>query len=239
MVTITVRGSAQREVKPELARALLGVEMTGASRAEVWEKALTAHAKLAGRAADLVAQGKAVDWTALEVQVGSYYDWVPMVGNPGQSEQVRRYRAAGDVTVEFADFQELGQWLASIAESTGVEVRGVNWSLTDNTRQTIAREVRSEAVLDAKQRAEDYARDIGTPDITITALYEPGLYPGPDAATGGLSPAMPRAMMMAERSVTSQSIELKPAIIPVGAEVIAVFNTNRPKENRRQTGLSV
>jgi len=225
VATYTVRGAAQREVRPERAKALLGVEATGAHRGEVWEQAQQAHQHLTSQAAELVATGQAADWTAQEIQVGTYQEWVPLAGNPGQSEPVRRFRASGDVAVEFTDFTALSRWLATVAEIPNVEVRGVSWSLTTATRVRLLREIRHEAVQDAIQRARDYAADFGQPELTLSAVYEPGLYPGPDSSGGIANPVMPRALMMADSSAAMPSVELKPATISLTAEIIAVFTS--------------
>lgn len=223
MATFTVRGQARREVNPERAKALLAVEVTGAHRGEVWDQARAAHNDLANQAVALVNAKKAVDWTALEVQVGSYYEWMPMRDNPGQSEQVRKYRASGDITVEFKDFTELGLWLAAVAELPNVEVRGVSWSLTEATKTNLHRKIRHDAVQDARQRADDYAADFGLANPSLTALFESGLYNGGDQGGGGGHPVMPRALMMAEATAAEPNVELKPAIIQVAADIVAVF----------------
>ena len=220
MTTITVRGTAQREVQPERALVRLGVEASGENRGEVWASVQRAHEALVAQAKELVETGRAVDWTALEIQVGTYMDWVPLAGSPGQNQQVRRFRASGDITVEFTNFTELGRWLASIAELAGVEVRGVTWRLTDQTASEIGREVRTEAVADAAQRAKDYAAAIGVGHhLSLESLFEPGLYPGPEV--GGLP--VPRGVLLA--AAESSAVELRPAIVPVTAEITAVFTT--------------
>lgn len=228
MAHIAVRGSAQREVQPERAKVRLGVNVSGADRAAVLAAAQRVHAAIVAEATKLVADGKATDWTALEVQAFSYPEWVPLTDGSGRQEQVRRFRAASDLTVEFRDFDELGRWLGTVGELDGLEIRGVDWSLTEPTAAEIGAEVRREAVADAVARAMDYSTALGLDEVSLDGLYEPGLYPHCGEGVGGgvgTYPA-PRAAMLS-MDATGAGFELKPAIVPVTAVITAVFKTAR------------
>jgi len=227
MAHIAVRGTARRDVLPERATARVSVVVSGNDPASVLSDAQRVHAAVVEQATGLVAKGIASDWTARQVQSYSYFDWVPLADGSGRQEQVRRFRATGDVDIEFRDLDEVGRWLAKVGEINGVEVRGVDWSLSDATAQRVGAEVRAEAVRDAVARAMDYVTALGLDEVDLEGLYEPGLYPGECCGGGGGTLPVPRAAMLAAGATAEAGFELKPAVVPVVAEVAAVFKTAR------------
>jgi len=226
MAHIAVHGVARREVLPERATARLSVVTSGDDPAAVLAEAQRVHAAVVEQATGLVADGVATDWTARQVQSYSYQDWVPLTDGSGRQEQVRRFRATGDVDIEFRDLEEVGRWLAKVGEINGVEVRGVDWTLTEATTQKIGAEVRAEAVRNAVARAMDYATALGLDEVDLKGIYEPGLYPKECCAGGGGVLPVPRAAMLAG-GVAESGFELKPAVVPVVADVAVVFKTAR------------
>jgi len=228
MAHVAVRGVAKREVLPERATARLSVQVSGSDSATVLADAQRVHAAIVEQATGLVADGVASDWTARQVQSFSYVDWVPLTDGSGRQEQVRRFRATGDVDIEFRDLDEVGRWLAKVGELSGVEVRGVDWSLTDATAQDIGSQVRAEAVRNAVARAMDYSTALGLDELDLEGIYEPGLYPGECCGGGGGIAPMPRVAMLAGGiEAGGAGFELKPAVVPVIAEVAVVFKTAR------------
>jgi uncharacterized protein len=207
-------------VQPERAKASVAVAVSGEQRADVLAEAQRVHAHVVAQAKAQVTAGAARDWTAPDVQAWEYQDWIPLAGAPGQQQQVRRFRAGGDIVVDFTDFDALGRWLAAVAELPGVEVRGVQWGLSDATQAATSREVRTEAMADAVTRAAEYAAALGLSGPIIHSIYEPGLYH--HESGGG---AMPRAAMMMAGDAMGGGFEMKPAVANVAAEVVAVFKT--------------
>lgn len=227
MAQIAVRGVARREALPERATARLSVLVNGDDPAAVLAEAQRVHAAVVEQATGMVADGIAADWTARQVQSFSYTDWLPLTDGSGRQEQVRRFRATGDVDIEFRDLDEVGRWLAKVGETNGVEVRGVDWSLTEATAAKLGAEVRAEAVRNAVSRAMDYATALGLDEVDLKGIYEPGLYPHECCAGGGGAIPMPRAAMLAAGGAVETGFDLKPAVVPVIAEVAVVFKTAR------------
>lgn len=108
-----------------------------------------------------------------EVGLSTFTEWVERgSGAELTSRSVTKFRAGGSVEVEFGDFATLGGFVVDVAEIDGVRVGDVIWSLTDETRSGIARDVRAEAVRDAAARASAYAEALGLGNVHLDELTE-------------------------------------------------------------------
>lgn len=126
--------------------------------------------------------------------------------------------ASAEVRVKFRDFQALADWFERAGSVAGVTVAGIEWTVTEEHRRQVEREVRVQAVQDATRRAEAYAGAIGGDGVALQALFEPGLRPNAGgAAAGGF---VSRAVTA---SAHQSSMELRPDDIEIGAEVTADF----------------
>lgn len=126
--------------------------------------------------------------------------------------------AAAEVRVKFVDFAALSAWVEQAGSTAGVTINGIEWTVTEQHRTTVQREVRVQVVRDATQRAEAYASAIGSAGVVLQTLWEPGLRPDSRSDDGGGS--VTRAMMA---SGSSAGIELRPNDIEISASVTADF----------------
>jgi len=118
-------------------------------------------------------------WTMSSLNTGSfvYHDTKP---------PQRTYSASTHFEVTFRDFGKLGAVVTEMAEMTGVEVRNVQWVLTEETKVRYAKVARQGAVRDAMDKARDYAAAAGRGTATIMEIMEDsvgGLF-GAAAPTG-------------------------------------------------------
>jgi uncharacterized protein YggE len=219
MARIAVHGSATRAVAPEQGTVHLGVAVTSDDRSAALAAAQQAHAAVVALAQRAVDAGTATAWSSPDVHAWAFQDWVPLPadrGLPGQSEQVTRYRAGGDVQVTFARPEAIAELVAAVGDLEHVDVQRVAWDLTPDTRDALLRELRTEASLDAVARAVDYALALGLGEPRVTALYENGLHPG----LGGPGDAgRPRALAKAMAADAGDGFELRPRDLEVTAEV--------------------
>jgi uncharacterized protein YggE len=176
-VEITVRGTAATTHPPEFATVYLAASAQGSERGEVHERADVAAKAITEAITPLVDadNGPITQWASDQLRVDSYRDFD---GN----REVLTHRADVSFRVRFGGsdagpggFARLGAWLGALVAVEDVAVRHVEWSLTDERREQLTEQVRSEAVRNAQQRAADYARDLGLSTVRPVAAADPGL----------------------------------------------------------------
>lgn len=223
MVRIAVHGTATRTVPPEQGTVHLAVTVTSDDRAAALGAAQRAHAAVVALAQGAVDAGTATAWTSPDVHAWAFQDWVPVPverGLPGQSEQVTRYRAGGDVQVTFARPDAIAEFVSAVGDLEHVDVQRVAWELRPETREAMLRELRTEASRDAVGRAVDYAMALGLGEPRVTALYEDGLHPGLGGGDDdGGQPRMLAKAMAADAG--GGGFELRPRDLEVTATVTA------------------
>lgn len=214
MTTFVVAGSATKSHPAERGTVSITVGFSGPDRGRVRSDSIDVHAAVTDEAKAHADSGAAVDWTAERVSTSAFREYVK-----DSDETVVRYRAASTVTVAFADFGALADWVSDLAERPGVAVDDIAWSLTDEVRASLLRDVRVEAVQDAITKANDYAAALDRGSPTLDAVFEEGLRPNVDGGGGG---GFARASLMMKGSPDG-SYALKPADIEVTASISADF----------------
>jgi uncharacterized protein YggE len=211
-VVITVRGEQERRVPPERAVVQLAVRADGPERGPVVERVSTMTEPIRD---DLVAHqrsGEVVEWSSGRVAVWSERPW----NNEGlQLPPV--HHASIEVSATFSDFGALSWWLGEVADTEEVHVGSIQWELSPDTRAAIEREVATEAVQTAVERARAYAEALGLDTVTAIEIADVGLLaPHPEPG-----PRMMRAVAM---DAAGGGIALQPADIVVTAGVEARFS---------------
>jgi uncharacterized protein YggE len=215
MVTITVAGSARHQHPAERGTLRLEARLEGASRQEVVEAVAGTHTRLTSEAQGFDASGAATRWSAEQVRASSY---VRFDGSAERGETV--HVASASVRVRFRDFEALSTWITAVSAEPGITVDGVEWQLTDATRERAVRAVRIEAVQDARARAVAYAGALGLERVTAVRLSEPGTNLDYAAQEGG---GMMRAAAFGK---SAPALALTPEDITVSATVTAEFEAS-------------
>lgn len=207
MATVAVRGRAEAEVAPDRVRLVFAVRAEavagGEALALVAERAAAADDALDRFAESLLGRRPAaVTLTPV---------WSDSREQPG-TQAVTGQAARRVVVVEARASGPLGELLAAIAAVPGAAVEGTEW-LVDPDNPVHAR-LRAAAVVDARQRAADYA---GAAELRLGALesiVEPELRPG---ETGWQPQALSRKSFALDDS--GPVLELRPEPVPVGVSV--------------------
>jgi len=147
--------------------------------------------------------------------------WSHRPWNPDGVQLLPVHHARVGVEVKFRDFTELSPWVGEhVANTDGFRVSRVQSALTVKRRDELMRQVSTKAVLDACNRAQQYADALGLGKIHPVAVADAGmlgesLHPRPvsDAYLGVGSAS----------SAGDADVELVPEHIEVSAAVDARF----------------
>ncbi|MCX5370635.1 SIMPL domain-containing protein [Streptomyces sp. NBC_00015] len=215
---LTVRGEAELEVDPEIAR--IGITLTARGRDR--RTTLDDLTRRNTTALDLLkSYGDAVE----NLSTGAV-SLTPELAPRGRGERVRAYHGTIHLTAELTDFTALGELTTRLADLDLTRIDGPTWELRPTS--PVHRQARQQAVREAVQRATEYAEALGT---TVAALLELA-----DTGTAGGRPraafdrrAVRFSMAAADADTTApEPLDLEPQRIQVRAEISAQFTMNPP-----------
>lgn len=211
----SVRGSAWAEEPPERGVVRLSLSFEGPSAPPVYEQLVAALDRVRDSIGPLTGDDGAIsEWSTQTVRTWADRPWhergkrLPLV-----------HHASVSAVVEFRDFGALSRWVGEHVEGTaGFTVSGVSWTLTEERRRAVERDVRARAVREAAGRAQEYADALDLGPVRPVAVADIGMLsdPGPVGAA---------PMMAAVRDFTESAPELgfEPEDIRVTAAVDARF----------------
>lgn len=172
---IITTGTAERSLPADRATLHLRVSVTDANREDAVRRAAELHEALVRRAEALVSAGDAERFEADPLTTSSS-SW-----EENGARRTEHYASAG-VRVLLLRLDQVGALTAELS-TAGVDP-SVEWRLSDELRGEVESELRGEAVVDARVRAEDYAAAIGTALGAVLEVREPGSAGG----SGGSDP---------------------------------------------------
>jgi uncharacterized protein YggE len=217
---ITVQGSFTAWYPAERATVRLTVAFDGAKRDSVLSAASRAVQTVTASIKELHdPDAGPITWFSSDrIRVWAQRPW----NNDGK-QLAPVHHAAINVTAKFKDFDALAEWIGQIAGVEGVQVNGIDWTLTDARRTSVTTEVRSRAVKDAADKARVFAQAIGLGQVNAVAIADPGMLGvqgnGPAAAP------MMRAMA-AHGGGGDAALDFTPEDIEVSASVDARFEAS-------------
>ncbi len=212
-VTITVRGESHARVLPERAVAHVTATADGPERTAVIERVSALAEPLRGELAARAATGAVAEWSSQRLSVWADRPW----NNEGRQLDLVHH-AAVEFTATFVDPTDLSDWLNDIALTDGLQVGAIEWQLTPATRARLEREVATDAVAVAVDRAAAYAAAIGRHEVAPVEIADLGLL--------GSATAPAALRMMAKAAAfdsAGAAVVLRPEEIVVSAGVEARF----------------
>lgn len=210
-VIISVRGTAQRRVVPELATVSAQVRADGADRAAVTRRVGQVADGVRARLASLEEGERIVRWSSERAYFWSNRPW-----NADGVQLPPVHHGSVSFRVTFDDFTELAGWIGELAEVAEVQVDGVDWRLTEDTRARIERETAAEAVGVAVDRAQAYADALGLSEVTAVEIADNDMLSRDTPQTFG-------AMMARGAAAAPAPVELQPEEIVISATVEGRF----------------
>lgn len=203
--TVSVTGEARVAAAPDMATVTLGV-LTEAP------EAAAALAENARRLAEVMAVIEGAGIAPRDVQT-SGLSLAPQFDYDRRAEDGRPrligYRADITVTVRVRDLALLGGLLDAVVRNGANQFNGLSFAVSDPAAQL--RQARRRAMLDARRRAQTYARAIGAELGPVVSIVEQGGYAPP-----------PRAYR-AEAAMADAAVPVAPGEVEIAASVAVVF----------------
>lgn len=218
-VTITVRGEHEARIAPEHAIAHVSASVDGAERGAVVERIAALVGPVRDDLTARKASGGIADWTSQRVSV-----WADRPWNSEGRQLDLVHHASVELRATFTDFMLLSDWLSDMASREGMQVGSVSWELAPETRARVEREVATQAVSVAVERATAYAEAIGRATLTPVEIADLGLLTDGVAPAGGAMQMMKASM--GRDAVGSAMAELHPEDIVISAGVEARFRAS-------------
>ncbi|MFF4651836.1 SIMPL domain-containing protein [Streptomyces sp. NPDC001380] len=219
--TVAVRGEAELEVDPELARLLVTVSARDRDRGRTLTRLTERLDALRRHIASFGAAVERADTGSLWVQP-EYRD----TKRPG--ERVSGYRGSAELRITVVEFGVLGELLLGIADRELTVVAGPWWGLRPDS--PVHRQVREEAVRASLERARQYAAALGSSLTGLVELADQGLGGGgPEPVAYGGPAGMMRAAAPAGAPPLPQ-LELEPVKQRVRATVEARWTMSPPAD---------
>lgn len=212
---IAVSGRAEERVEPELGAVSLTVGSSGGDRESLLRDVSSAHEQLLAEVRELEASGVLESWSAGQLRVWSHRPW-----NAEGRQLPLVHQANADVEVVFSDLSALGGWLGRVSGAPHVALGGIDWRLTDATRDRVLETAQRAAVADAVRKAGVYAAALGLGDPTPVELADSGMLTTPQPIPRAHKAVMMRAMADAG----PPEPEIAPAKLVVEASVDARFS---------------
>ncbi|MHC6628796.1 SIMPL domain-containing protein [Streptomyces globosus] len=215
---IAVRGEAHLEVDPEIARIGVTVTARGTDR----RTALDDLTRRNTATLDLVkTYGDAVE----KLETGAF-SITPEPTRHGRGERIRAYHGRVHITAELTDFTALGELTTRLADLELTRVDGPWWALRPTSPAHA--EARRQAVLDAVQRAREYADALGSRLAALVELADLGAENAAPIAMAAPAGTM-RAMAFGGAEETAPPLDLEPQRQTVYAQVNARFTMTPPR----------
>ncbi|MBT2470476.1 SIMPL domain-containing protein [Streptomyces sp. ISL-66] len=215
---VAVRGEATLEVDPEIARIGITVSARGTDR----RTALEDLTRRNNAVLDLVkSYGDPVE----KLETGAF-SITPELGRHGRGERIRAYHGRVHLIAELNDFTTLGELTTRLADLELTQVDGPWWTLRPTS--PAHGEARRQAVLEAVQRAREYAAALGAELAALVELADLGAENAPIPFQAGAGSGM-RTMAFSATEETAPALDLEPQRQTVYAQVNARFTMTPPQ----------
>ena len=196
---ITVNGTAESKIVPDMATIRIGVETRAKTAKEAQAGTNALAQKLVAAAMRVVPDRKAFQTSDLSLS--------PDYSNvPGQLRQLVGYRARNVLTVRLDDVTKVGPLVDAVTDAGATNVDSILFGLKDE--RPARRQALIDAVRDARDKAEAMAAGLGLKLYGVYGIEE-----------GGAS-VRPYAMAMSSREA---SAPVMPGEVSIGASVTVRF----------------
>ncbi|MEU9038791.1 SIMPL domain-containing protein [Streptomyces sp. NPDC048352] len=215
---VAVRGEAHLDVDPEIARIGITVTARGTDR----RAALEDLTRRNNTVLDLVkSYGEPVE----KLETGAF-SITPELTRHGRGERVRAYHGRVHITAELNDFTALGELTSRLADLELTEIDGPWWALRPTS--PAHGEARRQAVLEAVQRAREYAHALGADLAALVELADLGAENATPVAMAAPAGMLRSMTYGAQDDAGAPPLDLEPQRQSVHAQVNARFTMTPP-----------
>lgn len=215
-VQITVRGEFVAHRQPERATVTVNVALEGPASAHVYGAVVHAGQAVLATVTPLHSPDSGpVTWFSS----GRVRTWANRPWNQDGKQLPLVHHASQSITVKFSDFDELSRWLSAAVEIKGVTVSDIAWTLTEKVRMELTRQVRANAVRNARDKAQEYADALELGPVRVVEIADSGML------GQGLQPEMGQVVAYARGAAADAGggVQLVPEDVSVEASVDARF----------------
>lgn len=170
-VRITVRGEFVAHLPPERATVQLNVALEGPAPAPVYNAVGASSEQVSAGITALHGPDGPVTWFVSD----SVRTWAARPWNQDGRQLPIVHHASVAVQVKFNDFEAMSIWLGSVVEIEGVGIEGLDWTLTEMKQREATRQVRSEAVRNAREKAQEYADALDLGPVHVLEIADAGM----------------------------------------------------------------
>ncbi|MFD3679603.1 SIMPL domain-containing protein [Streptomyces sp. NPDC058613] len=216
---VAVCGEARIEVDPEIARIGITVSARGTDR----RTALDDLTRRNNAVLDLVkSYGDPVE----KLETGAF-SISPELTRHGRGDRIRAYHGRVHITAELNDFTTLGELTTRLADLELTHVDGPWWALRPTS--PAHGEARRQAVLEAVQRAREYAEALGSRLSALVELADLGAENAVPFQAAGPGGGMRTMAFSATEDAGAPPLDLEPQRQTVYAQVNARFTMTPPQ----------
>ncbi len=151
-----------------------------------------------------------------DIQTSNYsvnpqYDYVQVACTngycPGGRQVLRGYEVRQTTTVKVRDTQKAGDLLAGVGTKGATEVSGLQFTFDDPNK--MQNDARAKAIADAKQKADELAKELGVTIVRVVSFTENsgGGYPTPYALDAQMGKSAGTAAVAPEISVGQNKVQ--------------------------------
>ncbi|MEV7614336.1 SIMPL domain-containing protein [Streptomyces sp. NPDC089799] len=216
---VAVRGEARLEVDPEIARIGITVSARGTDR----RTALEDLTRRNNTVLDLIkSYGDPVE----KIETGAF-SITPELTRHGRGERIRAYHGRVHITAELNDFTTLGELTTRLADLELTRVDGPWWALRPDS--PAHGQARRQAVLEAVQRAREYAEALGARLAALVELADLGAENATPVAMAAPAGMMRSMAYGGGEEAAAPPLDLEPQRQTVYAQVNARFTMTPPQ----------
>ncbi|MGV0580860.1 SIMPL domain-containing protein [Mycolicibacterium elephantis] len=229
---ITVRGASTASRQPERGIAHASISYSGPSMEPVYAR-VDRDLDIVRSSVEELRDGNnpAVTWWSAE----RLRTWSTRPWNSDGKQLPLVHHASVDLEVKFRDFARLSAWVGKhVTTIEGFRISGIEWALTDASRDQLTRQVRTRAVQDARERAQLYADAMGLGRVTPVAIGDAGML-GTNPRVDGYGRTHTFASARGQHVENHDGSELVPKDIEITAAVDARFIIDKSASDRTGT----
>lgn len=163
--TVTVSGKGEIFTKPDIAKISISVEKEALTVAEAQSRATEDINKIIAFLKGASIEDKDIKTTNYNIY--PRYDYIEK-----QGRVFRAYAVTQTLEIKIRKIDETGKILSGVALAGVNQVGGIYFTVDDE--EAPKREARQKAIVDAKEKAAQLAKDLGVKIVRLVSFYESG-----------------------------------------------------------------